>query len=160
LSEEPLRIALFRKLARNVIAPLLGQSPEEFDRGVARIEAMSPDEQDDLLQSTLDRRRASSRRPDAIHNWFGLSYAKYLVVQRSILQSMPDDWQARFVACLKELDEAMPRDTPARYSVQARDWGGRIVHDKYRDYERGRRRVELRRPVVADQTENATSDAS
>jgi hypothetical protein len=42
----------------------------------------------------------------AIHRHFGLSYANYLVVPRTLLQSMPDVWQAKFVALLDQLDEA------------------------------------------------------
>jgi hypothetical protein len=41
--------------------------------------------------------------PDAIHRYFGLSYANYLVVHRTLLQSMPDDWQDRFVDMLTDL---------------------------------------------------------
>jgi hypothetical protein len=44
--------------------------------------------------------------PDAIHGWFGLSYSNYLVVPRTLLQSMPDEWQSRMVACLNELQDA------------------------------------------------------
>lgn len=43
---------------------------------------------------------------DAIHTHFGLSYASYLVLHRTLLQSMPDEWQARFVGMLRDLDEA------------------------------------------------------
>jgi hypothetical protein len=41
-----------------------------------------------------------------IHTWFGLSYANYLVLPRTLLQSMPAEWQHRFVGCLKEFDAA------------------------------------------------------
>ncbi|EFC79182.1 hypothetical protein FrEUN1fDRAFT_7713, partial [Parafrankia sp. EUN1f] len=34
---------------------------------------------------------------DTIHTWFGLSYSNYLVLPRSLLQSMPDRWQEPFV---------------------------------------------------------------
>lgn len=43
---------------------------------------------------------------EAVHGWFGLTYANYLVLHRTLLQSMPDEWQNRFVACLRELDDA------------------------------------------------------
>jgi len=39
-----------------------------------------------------------------IHDWFGLSYAQYLTIPRSVLQAMPDDWQIRFVELLEEFD--------------------------------------------------------
>lgn len=51
-----------------------------------------------------DKLRYDNRAPDGpIHGFFGLSYANYLVVPRAVLQSMPLEWQERFVACLREL---------------------------------------------------------
>ncbi|MGW4803045.1 hypothetical protein [Kitasatospora sp. NPDC004272] len=41
-----------------------------------------------------------------IQDHFGLSYANYLVLPRTLLQSMPIEWQQRFVDCLGELDAA------------------------------------------------------
>lgn len=41
-----------------------------------------------------------------IHTHFGLSYANYLTLPRTLLQSMPIGWQERFVACLDELATA------------------------------------------------------
>lgn len=43
---------------------------------------------------------------EPVHTWFSLSYANYLVVPRTLLQSMPASWQQRLVACLRELDAA------------------------------------------------------
>ncbi|MFC9497704.1 hypothetical protein [Streptomyces sp. NPDC056982] len=43
---------------------------------------------------------------DAIHRHFGLSYANYLVLPRTLLQSMPDEWQAQFVALLDAMHDA------------------------------------------------------
>lgn len=42
----------------------------------------------------------------AIHSFFGLSYSTYLVLHRSLLQSMPGEWQSRFVALLEQMREA------------------------------------------------------
>ena len=42
---------------------------------------------------------------DYIHNWFGLSYANYLVLPRSILQSMDAEWQKKLVNLLNELED-------------------------------------------------------
>jgi hypothetical protein len=44
---------------------------------------------------------------DRIHEFFGLTYANYLVVNRSPLQSMPDEWQDKFVTLLEELTAEM-----------------------------------------------------
>lgn len=79
---------------------------------------------------------------ERVHEWFGLTYAQYLTVPRSVLQSMPDEWQHRFVTCLEELDDTIDwRPHHGRYWVQLRDSNGRYVHDPLMDYERGRRRV-------------------
>lgn len=57
---------------------------------------------------------------DAVHNYFGLSYSNYLVLHRSLLQSMPCEWQARFVKCLEELNEAFAYvEQPSCYEVVA-----------------------------------------
>lgn len=79
---------------------------------------------------------------DKIHDWFGLTYASYLVVQRSVLQSMPDEWQEKFTALLKELDQEVNKleDYPSDFWVRAKS-GNKFVHDPYRDYHRGRRKV-------------------
>ena len=57
---------------------------------------------------------------EAIHEFFGLSYCNYMVLQRSLLQSMPHDWQKKFVELLEELnDEFRHIDHPYSYHVQA-----------------------------------------
>ena len=73
-----------------------------------------------------------------IHDWFELSYASYLVLQRLILRSMPLDWQHRFVELLTEIEEEFDTsDVPNNFSVCARGEGGRFIKDNYRDYRRG-----------------------
>lgn len=82
---------------------------------------------------------------EAIHGWFGLSYANYLVLPRTLLQSMPDAWQTRFVACLRELDQAFDHVEQAlAYRVTPVDEGGRVISEPVPHYERGRARVEPR----------------
>lgn len=57
---------------------------------------------------------------EPVHEWFGLSYANYLVVPRTFLQSMPAGWQLRIVACLRELRDAYEHvDYPDVYDVHA-----------------------------------------
>lgn len=82
---------------------------------------------------------------EAVHGWFGLTYANYLVLPRTLLQSMPDEWQGRFVACLEELDAAFAHLDHADYAVQARDpLTGRYIADPIPHYNRGREHVEPR----------------
>ncbi|MFF3928195.1 hypothetical protein [Streptomyces hirsutus] len=62
----------------------------------------------------------STTVPDAIHKHFGLTYANYLVLPRTLLQSMPDAWQTRFVALLDEMTEAFEHVPQAEaYKVEA-----------------------------------------
>ena len=77
----------------------------------------------------------------AIHYWFELSYSSYMVLQRSILQSMPLEWQERFVAMLDEIEETLEIPKQPNFIVLAKDDKGRFTVDKLRDYDRGRRRL-------------------
>ncbi|MCI3153202.1 hypothetical protein ELQ39_15825 [Streptomyces sp. GB4-14] len=55
-----------------------------------------------------------------IHTWFGLSYTNYQVLHRTLMQSMPLDWQQRMVACLEELAAAYEHiEQPEVFDVQA-----------------------------------------
>jgi hypothetical protein len=55
-----------------------------------------------------------------IHEHFGLSYCNYLVLHRTLMQSMPIDWQERMVACLEELAAAFPHvEQPECFDVKA-----------------------------------------
>ena len=79
---------------------------------------------------------------EPIHDWFELTYAQYLTIPRSVLQSMPNNWQQRFVKLLDELDETidwLPSD--GRYWVKLKDSKGRYKSDPLADYQRGRRRI-------------------
>lgn len=100
----------------------------------------------------MGRSVTASNRPTApeierIHGWFGLSYANYLVLPRSLLQSMPDEWQDRFVSCLDEYrdhwgyDTPEAKDPPGGYQVTARDERGRFAPHPAPHYRRGRTRV-------------------
>ena len=79
---------------------------------------------------------------DHIHNWFGLSYSNYLVLPRSILQSMSAEWQKKFVGLLDEMEEKMNEyKIPLQpdYQVTARN-NGKYVKDIYSDYWRNGQR--------------------
>lgn len=55
-----------------------------------------------------------------IHTWFGLSYCNYQVLHRTLMQSMPIEWQERMVACLDELGAAFPHvEQPEVFNVKA-----------------------------------------
>lgn len=77
-----------------------------------------------------------------IHTWFNLTYANYLVLHRSLLQSMPEQWQHQFVTLLEELDQAFNSvKQAAKYDVRCRDSNGRYITDPVPHYNRGRTRV-------------------
>lgn len=70
-----------------------------------------------------------------IHNWFELTYAEYLTVPRSILEAMPQTWQAQMAALLDEMDATFDwRPHEGRYWVTLKDGDGRFVHDPLRQY--------------------------
>ncbi|MBA0283831.1 hypothetical protein [Stenotrophomonas maltophilia] len=48
---------------------------------------------------------------------FGLSRAAYLVLPRRTLQSMPLDWQARFVALIQEARRTLPDEAFPQYQA-------------------------------------------
>lgn len=106
------------------------------------------------LRRTAADRRAERHEPaegftsrEPIHDWFGLSYSNYLVVPRSIAQSMPPAWQRQLVDLLEQAQRRLDiDDAPSNYLVRARV-GGKFIADPYRDYERGRRRVPVRKRV-------------
>lgn len=79
--------------------------------------------------------------PEPIHLWFNLTYSSYLVLHRTMLQSMPQEWQARFVRCLGELEDALGHHAPDDDFKVELESG---ATDDLADYERGRRRLEPR----------------
>ncbi|MBT9395336.1 hypothetical protein KLP40_19370 [Hymenobacter sp. NST-14] len=75
----------------------------------------------------------------AVHRWFGLSYANYLVLPRAQLQSMPEQWQQRFASCLQEFRAAFAGSEQARsYQIRAVDAEGYFVKDPVPHYDGGR----------------------
>lgn len=105
----------------------------------------------------INKADAGAVHSDRIHNWFGLGYQSYLVLPRSILQSLPDDVQQQFVDALDEMakhfkcspygDNQIPHT--GEYQVMLVASGSDVsehpasIHDPLRDYERGRRVVTI-----------------
>lgn len=60
---------------------------------------------------------------EAVHGWFSLSYANYLVLPRTLMQSMPGPWQVQMVRLLEEITDAFQHVQQAEaYNVQAGHW--------------------------------------
>lgn len=75
----------------------------------------------------------------AIHDHFGLSYAHFLVLPRVALQSMPLDWQEKFVKMLDEMTEELGEDhiPPNGYMVTAIGHNGKFAKHQIPHYRRG-----------------------
>lgn len=70
-----------------------------------------------------------------MESWWELSYAHYLTVPRSAIQSMPVEWQDKFAALLEELDRRLDwRPKRGRYHVQLRDERGAFCRDPLAPY--------------------------
>lgn len=61
------------------------------------------------------------RTSGPVHTWFSLSYANFAVWHRAHMQSMPLEWQQRFVDLAEEFDAAYP-DTSGEYDVKTVSW--------------------------------------
>lgn len=70
-----------------------------------------------------------------IHSFFGLSYAHYLVLPRSVLQSMPAKWQKKFVKLLNEIESKLweKEINLPDYQVSAKK-DGKFIKDNFNDY--------------------------
>jgi hypothetical protein len=72
---------------------------------------------------------------DPIHQWFGLTYASYLVMPRSVLQQIDPKLQKKLVEVLTEI--CWYYDWPnsgADYQVTMRDEDGKYKQDILRNY--------------------------
>jgi hypothetical protein len=55
-----------------------------------------------------------------IHTWFSFGYTNYQVLPRTLMQSMPIEWQQRMVTCLEEIRDAFEHlEQPETYRVDA-----------------------------------------
>lgn len=80
------------------------------------------------------------RENGPMHQWFGLTYSSYLVLNRSAIQAMSVAWQKRMVALLEEMDEELDTDKlVGSFKVSPRTEKGKFAHDPYGDYRRGPR---------------------
>jgi hypothetical protein len=96
---QPYRDSGFIARAREDVPFLLGR--------VAELEALVKD-------------HAAPDSTEDVHTYFGLSYANYLVLPRTHLQSMPEGWQTRFVALLNQFHDAFEHVAQAStYQVTA-----------------------------------------
>lgn len=74
-----------------------------------------------------DRTHAYYHGP--VWNAFGLTRASYHVVPRRTLQSMPIEWQERYVALMQEMNEVLPDEAVDANWVVTLRIKGRFSHD-------------------------------
>lgn len=81
-----------------------------------------------------------------VNEWFELTYSSYLVLPRLFLQSMPIEWQKKFIDLIEQIPETLDIDTSytSNYLVKPRI-NGKFVKDIYSDYRRGK--VKLKEEV-------------
>lgn len=79
---------------------------------------MSTDMQEELIQRDTD---------GETWDYFGLSYAHWLVLPRVALQSMPLEWQEQFFALVREMEDTLeyPEGYTGRFAVSMRDRDGK-----------------------------------
>lgn len=84
---------------------------------------------------------------EPIHNFFGLSYSNYLVLPRSVLQSMPIKWQEDFVKLIEQIPETIDEDFEPEggYTVLTLDKNKKFISNPYSNYERGRKRLKIKK---------------
>lgn len=81
----------------------------------------------------LHKNKDGALEQGAVHGYFGLSYASYLVIPRVALDAMPLAWQERFVDLMQEAEE-IGLETPDDYVVQCRGVSGKFVKDPWAKY--------------------------
>lgn len=88
----------------------------------------------------------SDEAEEAVHEWFGLTYASFMVLPRVALQSMPPEWQRRFIAMVSEIEQTLelPEEIPSAYRVTRIDAKGRYLPNPWPYYNRGRTRLPLK----------------
>lgn len=59
--------------------------------------------------------------------WFGLSRASFLTLPRVLMHEMPDEWQGKMAALLREYDEAFPHQPDIGTRVQCTTPDGKLA---------------------------------
>lgn len=80
------------------------------------------------------------REDGPVHEYFELTYASYKVLPRTLMQSMPIKWQERFVALMREMEDAyshVSASFPGEYAVTPKK-NGKFCKETIPHYRRGR----------------------
>ena len=74
-------------------------------------------------------------------NWFGLSYASFLVLPRVLIHEMPTEWQDKMTELLEEYEDTFPNQPKLGTRVQATKngklvkWPSWVLNYRHPDYE-------------------------
>jgi len=102
-------IELFRK----------GTTAELNDAIAQLTEQRGQRESERIYTSALKKYDRETEQEDGpVHDFFGLTYSSYQVVSRVLAQSMPHEWQARFVTLMEEYEAAFKHLGPIDYDVR------------------------------------------
>ena len=94
---------------------------------------MSPPSTDPANDAATARKVLYATGP--AHQAFGQSRAAYFVVPRRTLQSMPAEWQERYVSLIAEARTYLPADAFPQYQVTRLN-DGKYAADPHRRYRR------------------------
>jgi hypothetical protein len=87
----------------------------EFDVPASTLLALMYSITDTLSPKKPDKSNGPSTvGHEALHDWFGLSYASWLTLPRSLMYVMPDDWQQRMAQLLNEFNESFTVEDPEK----------------------------------------------
>lgn len=93
---------------------------EQLNNAIARLTEQAGERESERIYTRALKRfdRETEQQDGPVHAFFGLSYSSYQVVPRVLAQSMPHGWQARFVQCMEEMQEAFGHLGDIDYDVR------------------------------------------
>lgn len=105
---------------QDLIALFRNGTTAELNNAIAKLtERVGKRESERIYDRALRQFNREAERSDGpVQDFFGLTYSSYQVVPRVLAQSMPHEWQARFVQCMEEMDEAFKHLAPIDYDVR------------------------------------------
>lgn len=107
MADDAMRTATSQEAAafgtRNATRQLRYEESAAFHRALAE---QAGREVERLRAERADASSSADDTDGPVHSFFGLTYSSYQVVPWVLAQSMPHEWQARFVQCMEELQAA------------------------------------------------------
>jgi hypothetical protein len=76
----------------------------------------------------------STLESEPVSCWFSLTYSSYMVLHRVALESMPAEWQRKFIALIEQMQAELQTDLlPSEFMVKARV-NGKFITDDWAQY--------------------------